>query len=213
MLKVNNYSIKGAKSESFSLPKEFGEKVNMDLLSQAIRVYEQKAHPGLAKAKTRAEVIRTKKKWYRQKGTGGARHGARSAPIFVGGGAAHGPRPVKRELSLPEKMRRKALNVAFSLKNENKEIVAVSGLSKINKTKDIQGLLKKLNKDYPKAKKYTFALSEANLGIKKALKNLKDTNICAFKNLNAYSVIFGGLIILDKDIFEKKKAKKEAKKK
>jgi large subunit ribosomal protein L4 len=177
MLKIDNYSIKGTKSESVSLPKEFGEKVNMDLLSQAIRVYEEKDHPGLAKAKTRAEVIRTKKKWYRQKGTGGARHGARSAPIFVGGGAAHGPRPVKRELLLPEKMKRKALKVALSLKNENKEIVAVNGLSKIVKTKDIRGLLEKLVKDYPKAKKYTFALSETNLGVKKSLQNIQKANI------------------------------------
>jgi large subunit ribosomal protein L4 len=204
MLKINTYSAKGTKLEAFSLPKELEEKVNLTLLAQAIRVYEEKAHPGLAKAKTRAEVNRTKKKWYRQKGTGSARHGAKSAPIFVGGGAAHGPRPIKRELILPNKMKRKALKMAFSTKAENKEIVAVDGLSKVAKTKDIQSFIAKLGKDFPKAKKLSFVLSEANLKIRKALQNLENVAIYAYKDLNAYNVFYGGILVLDKEIFEKK---------
>lgn len=208
MLKINNYSAKGTKLEAFSLPKEFGEKVNLILLAQAIRVYEERAHPGLAKAKTRAEVDRTKKKLYRQKGTGGARHGARSAPIFVGGGKAHGPRPVKRELILPEKMKRKALKTAISFKLENKEIIAVDGLSKIAKTKEIQSFIKKMEKEFPKINKFSFVLSEANLNIKKALQNIKNVDILAYKDLNAYTVLYGGMLILDKEIFVKKVIKK-----
>jgi hypothetical protein len=49
MFKINNYSIKGTKLEALSLPKDFSEKINLTLLAQAIRVYEEKAHPGLAK--------------------------------------------------------------------------------------------------------------------------------------------------------------------
>ncbi len=208
MLKINNYSAKGTKLEDFSLPKEFGEKVNLILLAQAIRVYEERAHPGLAKAKTRAEVDRTKKKLYRQKGTGGARHGARSAPIFVGGGKAHGPRPVKRELILPEKMKRKALKTAISFKLENKEIIAVDGLSKIAKTKEIQSFIKKMEKEFPKINKFSFVLSEANSNIKKALQNIKNVDILAYRDLNAYTVLYGGMLILDKEIFVKKVIKK-----
>jgi len=204
MLKINIYSIKGTKLEALSLPKDFSEKINLTLLAQAIRVYEEKAHPGLAKAKTRAEVNRTKKKWYRQKGTGGARHGAKSAPIFVGGGAAHGPRPIRRELVLPEKMKRRALKVALSMKMERKEIMAIDGLSKINKTKDIQGFMKKLTKDFPEIKKFTFVLSEDSLEIKRALKNLENVSILSYRNLNAYTVFYGGMLVLDKEIFKKK---------
>ena len=54
----------------------FGEKPNTSLLAQALRVYQLNQRQGTAKVKTRSEVARTKKKWYKQKGTGGARHGA-----------------------------------------------------------------------------------------------------------------------------------------
>ena len=93
MLKTKTYSLKGTKLKETSLPKEFGQKENLPLLAQAVRVYEERSHIGFAKTKTRAEVNRTTKKVYKQKGTGGARHGARSAPIYVGGGTAHGPNP------------------------------------------------------------------------------------------------------------------------
>src|SRR5690554_4960009 len=69
----------------------FGQKANPTLLAQAVRVYLSNLRQGTSKVKTRSEVSRTRAKWYRQKGTGNARHGARSAPIFVGGGVAHGP--------------------------------------------------------------------------------------------------------------------------
>ncbi len=203
MLKINTYSIKGIKLEALSLPKDFSEKVNLTLLTQAIRVYEERSHPGLVKVKTRAEVDRTKKKWYRQKGTGGARHGARSAPIFVGGGAAHGPRPIRRELVLPEKMKRKALKVALSVKIENKEIMAVDGLSKITKTKDIKSFVAKLRKEFPNLKKISFVLSEVNLEIRKALQNIQNVDILAYKDLNAYLVFYGGMVVLYKEIFKK----------
>jgi len=101
-MKIQNYN-KGAKAGGVILPKEFGIKVNPLLLAQAIYVYEDRAHVGLRKTKTRSEVERTTKKVYRQKGTGGARHGSRRAPIFVGGGVALGPRPLKREVLLNQK--------------------------------------------------------------------------------------------------------------
>src|SRR3989344_5966768 len=99
MLKVNLYDSAGKKKEGLSLPKEFEVKPNFRLLAQAYHVYEDRTHLGLAKAKTRGEVRISTKKIYKQKGTGGARHGAKSAPIFVGGGVAHGPKGIKRKLA------------------------------------------------------------------------------------------------------------------
>ena len=66
--------------------KLFGADVKLVLLAQAARVYLSNSRQSTSKVKTRSEINRTKKKWYRQKGTGGARHGARTANIFVGGG-------------------------------------------------------------------------------------------------------------------------------
>lgn len=215
MSKANVYSAKGIKKGSYSLPAIFGEKENLPLLAQAVRVYEDRKHLGLAKAKTRAEVERTKKKWYRQKGTGGARHGARSAPIFVGGGVAHGPKGIKRTLTLPAKMKRKALAIALSLKAKEAEVVLVDGLNTLKKAKDGQNLLNKIVKNEVKDKKvtkFTFVVSDEAWGVAKVLGNIKDTIIVPFASLNAYHAFFGGILIFDKGIFVKKSLKTKGKK-
>lgn len=215
MAKANVYSAKGTKTGSYSLPKTFGEKENLAILAQAIRVYEDRKHLGLAKAKTRAEIERTKKKWYRQKGTGGARHGARSAPIFVGGGVAHGPKGVKRTLTLPAKMKRKALNVALSLKAKEAEVVLVDGLNTLKKAKDVQNLINKIVKNEAKDKKvtrFTFVVSDEAWGVARVLANIKNTLVVPFGSLNAYSAFFGGILVFDKGIFVKKSLKSKGKK-
>lgn len=201
MLKANVVTTKGRKVKALSLPKEFSQKENLKLLAQAIRVYEERQHTGLAKAKTRAEVARTKKKWYSQKGTGGARHGARSAPIFVGGGVAHGPRPLRRELTLPQRIAKKALSVALSLKAKEAKVTVVRGLASLKKTKEANDLLKKLGKD----KRFTFVLVNGKSAVNAALRNLKRVDVVSWRDLNAYQVYFGGNLIFDEDIFMVKK--------
>jgi large subunit ribosomal protein L4 len=201
MLKVNAYSAKGVAGEPYSLPKDWEEKDNLELLAQAMRVYEESSHIGLAKSKTRGEINRTTKKWYKQKGTGGARHGARSAPIFVGGGTAHGPHGVRRILELPQKMKQKALRLALNLKCQAKEIVTVSGMDSFRKTKEIAGLLNKID---GKSKRFTLVLDSKNLKIRKIAGNLEKVQIIGYPNLNAYNVLLGGMIILDQEIFTKK---------
>src|SRR3990167_6881084 len=106
MIKLNVYSPKATKKEAIPLLKSLEAKVNMKLLAQAIRVYEDRSHPGLSQVKTRGEVKISTRKIYKQKGTGYARHGAKSAPIFVGGGIAHGPKGIKRKLALPKKKKK-----------------------------------------------------------------------------------------------------------
>lgn len=187
------------KVSDFKLPKEFKLKGNGSLLAQALRVYEERSHVGLRKAKTRAEVLRTGKKLYKQKGTGGARHGSRRAPIFVGGGVAHGPRPERRVLTLPSKLKSLSKSVAISTKAEAKEVVVASGFGKIEKTKEAADFVKKLE-----GKRFTFVFADKNkMGLKK-VKNLKNTKAFLFGNINAREVILGGTLILDSDIFATK---------
>ena len=87
-----------------------------DLLHQAVVTADAARRQVSAKVLTRSEVRMTSAKWYRQKGTGRARHGAQSAPIFVGGGRAHGPKGVRRPRRMNKQMRRKALAGAFTQK-------------------------------------------------------------------------------------------------
>ena len=174
----------------------FGEKQNDKLLAQAIHVYRDRQHLGNSKVKTRGEVTATTRKWYRQKGTGRARHGAVSAPLFVGGGVAHGPKGVKKQLSLPKKMRQKALALALSAKAKDGKVVVITGLEILTKTKEAQKLLTKVGKG---AKKFTLALADKSAGAVKAFRNISNVNIVFFSDLNAHSVYFGGTILVDKE--------------
>lgn len=167
-------------------------KINTSLLKQAIRVFEDRTHFGLNKVKTRSEVNRTKKKLYKQKGTGGARHGAKSAPIFVGGGKAHGPKGVKRELKMSIKMKKKALTLALAIKFDKKEAQFVEGLDKVKKTADAAKIIKKL-----KLKgKILVILSKTNI----FFRNIKDVKALNFRDLNAYEIIKHKNILVDKNV-------------
>ena len=79
----------------------FEAPINTDLMHQALVRQLANARQGTHKAKSRSEINRSKSKWYRQKGTGRARHGSRNAPIFIGGGVAHGPTPRSYRKKMP----------------------------------------------------------------------------------------------------------------
>ena len=87
----------------------FQAKVNRGLMHQALVRQMNAARQGTQKTKTRGEVNRSNRKIYKQKGTGNARHGSRKAPIFVGGGIAHGVTPRDYTKKMPTKMLRAAL--------------------------------------------------------------------------------------------------------
>lgn len=207
-MKVNLYSIKLKEPGTFVLPKEFSGETNEPLLAQAIHVYRDRTHKGTSKVKTRSAVALTTAKWYRQKGTGRARHGAQSAPIFVGGGVAHGPKGVKRILELPKKMRRKALFSALSFKAKDHAVVAVGDLEAIKKSKEAMELVSKVRsgENFNKGK-ILLAVSEKNSGVYRYFKNVAGVNVEKYSDLNAYKVYLGGRLVLDVDSFLVKKGK------
>lgn len=205
-MKINTYTYKGVKSTPLAAPKEWTEEPNMALLAQANRIYEANTHTGFTKTKTRSEVTGSRRKIYRQKGTGGARHGAKSAPIFVGGSKAHGPKGVYRQLSLPIKMRKKALYTAISLKLKSGSLVAVKTPEKLQKTKEAAKLIELIKKDLKITKssqKYTIVLSEKDSETRRVVRNIENLVVIRRNDLNAYNVYRGGLLIFDAKIFEK----------
>lgn len=206
MVKLNTYSSKGVKTTPTNMPKSWQEEENLVLLAQAIRVYEARRHPGLSKTKTRGEVSFSTRKIYRQKGTGMARHGAKSAPIFVGGGKAHGPKGVKRRLSLPKKMRQKALNVALSMKINEGRVILVDKISSLTKTKEAASLIQKIvvkEKEIGKKSRFTFAIADKNKAVEMTLRNIENVEVVPFRNLNAYNVYLAGVLIVDKEALKK----------
>jgi large subunit ribosomal protein L4 len=136
----------GEQVDEFELPAEiFQVPVNTALMHQALVRQLANARQGTHKTKSRSEVRRTKAKWYRQKGTGRARHGSRNAPIFVGGGVAHGPRPRSYRKKMPRKMRRAALRSALSVKAAESQIILLDELQlEQSKTRDFISFLEAL---------------------------------------------------------------------
>ena len=120
----------------------FERPVNVGLMHQAYVRQMANARLGTHATKTRGQVDRSKAKWYRQKGTGRARHGSRNAPIFVGGGVAHGPQPRSYRKDMPKKMRQEAIRSALSAKAANDGIVLVDKLElDAPKTRDMADIL------------------------------------------------------------------------
>lgn len=205
MTRLDVYTTKGTKKGTVNMPKTYQEPENEMLLAQAIRVYEDRKHPGLSKTKTRGEVSLSTRKIYRQKGTGLARHGARSAPIFIGGGLVHGPKGIKRTLKLPKKMREKALKVTLSMKANAGHIFVVDDLGKMKKTKEAAVLVDKLSKKIKrlsKHAKFLFVLSGGNKA-ELAIRNLENAEFTSFKNLNAYDVFYSDVLIVEKKSLDK----------
>jgi large subunit ribosomal protein L4 len=130
MPEVALYDRQGEKVGQIDLADEmFATEVNVDLIHQAVVAVERAMSQDSARVQTRSDVRMTGAKWYRQKGTGRARHGAQSAPIFVGGGVAHGPTEARRKPRLTRKMRRKALHCALSAKMEEGAVVVVDEMA------------------------------------------------------------------------------------
>ncbi len=204
MPKVNVLNLQGKKVSSIELPKEiFDAKINKDLMAQAVRVYLSNQRKARAKAKRRSEVKGSRRKIWRQKGTGRARHGDRYAPIFVGGGVAHGPTGEENwKLKLTKKMRRAALFSALTSKLKTDEIKVVKGLEKVKpKTKEMAQVLKKLAKEG----KLTIVLSEKTENVILGARNIKGVSLVQASLLNTYQVLNGGTLILMKESIDKLK--------
>jgi len=141
-MEVPVHNLTGAQVSTVDLPAEiFEATINTGLMWQYYQMQRDNARQGNAKTKTRSEVSRTHAKWYRQKGTGRARHGSRNASIFVGGGRAHGPVPHKYTKHMPQKMRHAALRSALSAAARDGQIMVVENLNIDSaKTKAVAGI-------------------------------------------------------------------------
>ena len=170
--------------------------VKPSLLAQAIHVYRENSHRGVSKTKTRGEINATKKKVYKQKGTGNARHGAKSAPIFVGGGVVFGPTGLKpAPKSLNQKMKVKALAGILSLyQKENRLSLVNASEIKETSTKSAQKVLGK--------EEAAFVFLAEKPGILKAVSNLENIIILSARRLNVYSVASSPKIFLTTSAYE-----------
>ena len=145
MIKIDTISIDGKSSKIEISEKVFSSEINQKLISHVL--YSQIANKKLRKAKTkqRGEISGSTAKIYAQKGTGNARHSSRKAPLFVGGGVAHGPKgDVYKVRKLNKKEKKISLISAISQKTSEKNLIIFEDFqTKIKKTKDFNNFLKK----------------------------------------------------------------------
>ncbi|HVZ12570.1 MAG TPA: 50S ribosomal protein L4 [Patescibacteria group bacterium] len=194
------FSIDGAKSGTISLPAEiFGAKINEDLMTQAIRVYLVNQRQGTASTKTRGEVIGSTRKIYRQKGTGRARHGAIKAPIFVGGGIAHGPKPRNFELKLSKQMKKKAIFSALSQKLAAGRIIAIDVTGASGKTSEMNKLLKTLEVVTKKNKTNKFLFVADAKSVVRSVRNIDGASVLPTHSINTYEVLNSSYLVITKD--------------
>ncbi len=197
------HALDGSKKGTVALPKEiFGAAENKKLMAQAVRVYLVNQRQGTSSTKTRGNVQGSTRKIYRQKGTGRARHGAITAPIFVGGGTAFGPHPRNFELKMSKQMRRKALFSAISSKMGKDTIFAVDTAAATGKTKEFNLLFAKLaitNSKKPSKVLYVGSFSNSV----RAVRNIEGINVIPAANLNTYEVLNSNFIVFEKESFSK----------
>ena len=144
-MKLDVIKLDGGKAGSIDLDEAlFGLEPRVDILHRVVRWQRNNAQAGTHKVKTRSEVSYSTKKIYRQKGTGGARHGARSAPIFRGGGVYKGPTPRSHGHELPKKVRILGLKHALSAKAKAGELVVIDAAVSDGKTSALAKMVSNL---------------------------------------------------------------------
>jgi len=199
-IKLSVKDMKGREVDEVELPSDiFEAPINVGLMHQAFVRQMANARQGNANTKNRGEINRTKIKWYRQKGTGRARHGNRTAPLFVGGGIAHGPHPHKYTKDMPRQMRQAALRSALSAKAADEGIVLVDKLEmKAPKTRDMADTLHNLVGDASAL----VLLAAANENVELSVRNLIDAQYLRAGYLNVRDLLKFDKVIVPLDALE-----------
>ncbi len=194
------FDVKGARLRDQELPDfVFGVEPNRFVMHQALVRQLANARQGTHDSQTRGEVSRTTKKWFRQKGTGNARHGSRRAPNFVGGGVAHGPHPRDYTQRMPKRMRRLALRSALSTKAAEQSVFLVEDIAAIGpKTKDMANLFNSICPDCTAL----VLLAPGDKIAQRSLRNLANIKYVHAGYLNVRDILGHDRVILPLDALE-----------
>jgi len=183
----------------------FGVEPRADVLHRVITWQLEKRRGTARKARERSEVARTGKKFGRQKGGGTARHGDRRAPVFIGGGKAHGPRVRDFNPSLNKKIRALGLRMALSSKAKNGTLIVVDTLElKDAKTKVVAAQFGKLGLGKTALVIDGDAVAE---GFARAASNLIGVNVLPAVGANVYDILKHETLVLTRAAVEKLEAR------
>jgi len=194
MAQINVVGKNGGRTIDLDLPE-----VNPGLLHDVVSWQLAKRRQGSASTKTRAEVSRTGKKMYSQKGTGNARHGNRAAPIFVGGGVAFGPKPRNYGYTLPKKVRQLGLAMALADRAAEGKLLAVDGFDLSDaKTKSFLAWAAQNGLD---GSERVFLVTDDE-NVRRAARNLSWVTPLPVAGLNVYDILRHDRLVVDANVLE-----------
>ena len=194
-MKLKVIKIDGASAGSVELVDEiFGLDPRVDILHRVVRWQRNKAQAGTHKTKTRSETSYSRKKIYRQKGTGGARHGDRNAPIFRKGGVYKGPTPRSHAHDLPKKVRILGLKHALSAKAKEGALVVLDKATASGKTSELAKQVKELG--WKRA--LVIDGVEVNGEFAQAARNIEGLDILPTIGANVYDILKRDTLVLTK---------------
>ncbi len=194
-MKLDVIKLDGGSAGSVDLPEDlFGLEPRADILHRVVRWQRNNAQAGTHKVKTRSETSYSTKKIYRQKGTGGARHGDRNAPIFRKGGIYKGPTPRSHGHDLPKKFRKLGLKHALSAKAKAGELVVIDAAESEGKTAALAKQVKNLG--------WKRALiidgAAVNEGFAQAARNIEGLDILPTMGANVYDILKRDTLVITK---------------
>ena len=204
-MKIEKFDINGKKASIEVLDKIFSAKINKKLISSVLYKTNANYKGRKAKTKQKNEIIGSTAKIYAQKGTGNARHASRKAPIFVGGGIAHGPKGEKKYKVRKLNKSEKKLSIASLIteKNNKKNLIIFDDFDKeIKKTKEMNTLLNKF-----KAKDSLIILDKNSKDkIIKSARNIANIKVTDINHFSAFDIIkFKKVIFTESSIKELEK--------
>ena len=192
-MKLDVIKLDGGKAGSVDLDEAlFGLEPRADILHRVVRWQRNNAQAGTHKVKTRSETSYSTKKIYRQKGTGGARHGDRNAPIFRKGGIYKGPTPRSHGHDLTKKFRKLGLRHALSAKAKAGELVVIDAATASGKTSELAKAIK--NMGWKRA--LVIDGAEVNDTFARAAANITGLDILPTQGANVYDILLRDTLVL-----------------
>ncbi len=188
------YSSTGDQKGTVELPAVlFEQPVHRQALYEAVRCYLANQRQGTHDTKTRAEVVGSKSKMFRQKGTGRARMGSITSPSRVGGGRAHGPHPRDYSYKLPRKIKRLALKSALSDRAASERITVLENFEMDTpKTKPMAAMLGKMALE---GRHTLFILPNEADALYKSLRNVDGVRVLRSNELNTYTILWADNVV------------------
>src|SRR5579859_697330 len=193
-MKIDITSLNGTAAGSLDLSDEiFGLEPRQDLIARMVRYQLAKRRAGTHAVKNRADIARTGKKMYKQKGTGGARHGSQRANLFRGGGRSFGPVVRSHAIDLPKKVRVLALKHALSAKAKDGGLIIIEDAKLAQpKTKALLGHFAKLGV----ANALIVDGAEVDNGFRLATRNIPNIDVLPIQGINVYDILRRNTLVL-----------------